>query len=98
MYPERDPEGVEIEQLQRLGRLDGQRVLEIGSGDGRLTWRYAATAALVAGVDPDPERLVAARAARPADLSTPLLLVEAQAETMPFPSNRFDRVVLAWSL
>jgi hypothetical protein len=34
-----DPEGVEPRALARLAPVDGLRVLELGCGDGRLTFR-----------------------------------------------------------
>ncbi len=34
------------------GNLDGARVIEIGCGDGRLTFRYAAAARSVLAIDP----------------------------------------------
>jgi cyclopropane fatty-acyl-phospholipid synthase-like methyltransferase len=36
-----DPEGNETDTLFDLVDLGGAHVLEIGAGDGRLTWRYA---------------------------------------------------------
>ena len=38
----------------------GKSVLEIGSGDGRLTWRYADKVARVVGLEPDAEKHAAA--------------------------------------
>jgi tRNA G46 methylase TrmB len=40
-------------------------VLEIGSGDGRLTWRYAGKAARVVAIEPDAEKHELALADRP---------------------------------
>ncbi len=61
-----DPERNEIDALREfMGSLAGRRVLEIGSGDGRLTWRYAADAAHVTGLDPNRERVTAALAGMP---------------------------------
>jgi tRNA G46 methylase TrmB len=40
-----DPEGNETAELFDLVDVEGREVLEIGSGDGRLTWRYADRAA-----------------------------------------------------
>ena len=45
-----DPEGVETQALAELARADGLRVLELGCGDGRLTWWLARTAASVVAV------------------------------------------------
>jgi hypothetical protein len=47
-----DPEKNEIGVLFDFVDLDGRRVLEIGSGDGRLTSRYADRAATVTAVEP----------------------------------------------
>ena len=37
MDPVRDPEGIEIEYLNRTGVINGRNVIEIGCGDGRIT-------------------------------------------------------------
>jgi 2-polyprenyl-3-methyl-5-hydroxy-6-metoxy-1,4-benzoquinol methylase len=47
-----DPEGNETDALFDLVELGGAHVLEIGAGDGRLTWRYAHRAARVTAVEP----------------------------------------------
>jgi 2-polyprenyl-3-methyl-5-hydroxy-6-metoxy-1,4-benzoquinol methylase len=47
-----DPEGNETDALFDLVHLEGAHVLEIGAGDGRLTWRYAHRAAYVTAVEP----------------------------------------------
>jgi 2-polyprenyl-3-methyl-5-hydroxy-6-metoxy-1,4-benzoquinol methylase len=47
-----DPEGNEIDALFEFVRFEGADVLEIGAGDGRLTWRYAHRAASVTAVEP----------------------------------------------
>jgi ubiquinone/menaquinone biosynthesis C-methylase UbiE len=98
MEPVRDPEGIEIGYLHRLADLRDRMVLEIGSGDGRLTWRYANLTAIVAGIDPDADHLAAALASRPRTMTTPLLLAQAQAEHLPFRDEQFGAVILAWSL
>ena len=47
-----DPEGNETKELFDLVDLEGVHVLEIGAGDGRLTWRYAERTAHVTAVEP----------------------------------------------
>ena len=47
-----DPEGNETDALFDLVELEGRQVLEIGCGDGRLTWRYADRAAHVTAIEP----------------------------------------------
>lgn len=47
-----DPEGNETAALFDLVDLDGREVLEIGCGDGRLTWRYAHRVGHVTAIEP----------------------------------------------
>ena len=110
MEPDRDPEGIEIAYLEWTESIYGRKVLEIGSGNGRSIQRYAETAELVAGVDPDAGKLTDAirQAHRPLSLSkgdsqpgglkTPLILAQAEAEDLPFAGEQFESVLLAWSL
>ncbi|MGH2605617.1 MAG: class I SAM-dependent methyltransferase [Anaerolineales bacterium] len=98
MQPERDPEGREVVHLLRLARFAGARVLEIGCGNGRLTWRYGSHARAILAIDPDEEALEEARDAMPADLSPRLSLSAAESEALPLPGESFDVALFAWSL
>lgn len=98
MEPIRDPEEHEIEHLARLGEFEGLRVLEIGAGNGRLTWRFASLTGSTLGVDLDQDRLRDAAASQPEDLKHKTGFALAAAEALPFPPGSFDAVVLAWSL
>jgi len=97
VIPERDPEGNETRHLHNLVEFANPSVLEIGCGDGRLTRRYAAFARQIAAIDPDPVRLTTAVENHPASL-THVNFVQAYAEALPFPSEKFDLALLAWSL
>jgi ubiquinone/menaquinone biosynthesis C-methylase UbiE len=73
-------------------------VLEIGAGEGRLTWRYADAAEHTVGIDLDAERLHFAPRECPPDLRPRVAWGLADAGRLPFPGETFDIVVLAWSL
>jgi ubiquinone/menaquinone biosynthesis C-methylase UbiE len=93
-----DPEGAEIEVLNRLAPVDGLRVLELGCGDGRLTLRYAHTAERVLAVDPDEDKIASARAALPDALADRVSFVAAGAAEVDAPRRSFDLALFAWSL
>ena len=95
---QRDPEETEIRHLRDFAGLAGAQVLEIGCGEGRLTWRYAGAAGRVVGIDPDPARIGVALSDCPASLRSSVTFALAKAESLPFPRETFDRAVLSWSL
>ena len=94
---QKDPQQNETKHLLQFAGFADKRVLEIGCGEGRLTWRYAAKPAMTVGIDPDRDALRVATIDRPSDLEDRVLFSNAQAEWLPFPKETFDLAVLAWS-
>jgi ubiquinone/menaquinone biosynthesis C-methylase UbiE len=94
-----DPEGAEIRALARLAPpLDGLRVLELGCGDGRVTFRYAGSAQSVLAVDPDAERIDSARAATPTELEQIVTFAVSGAADVEVPTRSFDLALFSSSL
>jgi ubiquinone/menaquinone biosynthesis C-methylase UbiE len=93
-----DPEGVHLAALQRLGDFRGQRMLELGCGDGRLTFQYAAAAASVLAVDPDAERIANARRSLPPELDATVSFAVSGTVEVKAPRRRFDLALFSWSL
>ena len=93
-----DPEEIETRHLHDFAALAGARVLEIGCGDARLTWRYAHATQRVIGVDVNLTRLLEACQSTSAELAAKVSFLAADAVFLPFPRAAFDDVILAWSL
>ncbi len=94
-----DPEGHEIAALRALaGPLAGKRVLEIGCGDGRLTWRYAADAAGVLAIDPDRDAIAVAREDLPPSLVSRVELRATGIEELYARASSFDLAIFSWAL
>ena len=98
MPTQHDPEQTEVKSLHDIADLAKAHVLEIGCGDGRLTWRYANHTKRVIGIDLKPERLEVASREYPPTLHSGVAFSLANAETLPFPRESFDLVILSWSL
>jgi trans-aconitate methyltransferase len=71
--------------LEWLAPQPGERILDLGCGDGQLTLRIAATGAQVEGVDASAEMAAAARARG-------LNAVEGNAEALPHATAAYDAV------
>lgn len=98
MTLQRDPERSERRALQRLVDFTGRRVLEVGCGEGRMTWLFAGASAHTTALDPDLDALRILRVDRPHDLQDKVSPTAARAEQLPFAREKFDIAVLAWSL
>ena len=93
----KDPEGSETRYLSRFAKPDGKTVLEVGCGDGRLTWRYARHARQVAAIDLQRDDLRVAVIERPSDLENRAGFLQADSIRLPFRGSAFDLAIFAWS-
>jgi cyclopropane fatty-acyl-phospholipid synthase-like methyltransferase len=95
-----DPENNETHALLDLVDFTGKHVLEIGCGDGRLTWRYVDKAAQVTAIEPSAEQIALAMEKLP---DNSLGRVEFHVAALEdFAANSapsiFDLVILSYSL
>ena len=90
-----------VDELREWGGerlVRGKRVLDLGCGDGRFALGVAGAASSVVGVDPDPAAIAAAKKnARRAHVRNVRFTVGA-AQSLQFPGEAFDVVILSWTL
>jgi cyclopropane fatty-acyl-phospholipid synthase-like methyltransferase len=87
---------LELDTVRELVDVTGKRVLEMGCGDGRFTFLYAAEAEFVLGIDPKRVAIREARRVRPASLTRRVKF--RVAKTISPPRRPFDVALFSWSL
>ena len=98
MTLQRDPERNEINHLRKVTDFRGKRVLEIGCGEGRMTWQYAKWTESTIAIDLDQVSLRVAKVDRPYDLEDKVQLACVDSDNLAFSKEKFDIAILAWSL
>jgi 2-polyprenyl-3-methyl-5-hydroxy-6-metoxy-1,4-benzoquinol methylase len=95
-----DPDNNEIRALFGMADFTGIHVLEIGCGDGRLTWRYADVVAHVTAIDPFEEGIKRAKENLPDTLRDRVEIHHIGFEDFASASESagFDMVILSWAL
>ena len=93
-----DPEGVESRIIHDLADFNDKDVLEVGCGDGRMTWFYADAAASVLAIDPDESSIAAAREETPEHLNAKVAFRVASMTDIDLADASYDVCVLSWSL
>jgi ubiquinone/menaquinone biosynthesis C-methylase UbiE len=93
-----DPDRIEITAIGELVDVTGRRVVEVGCGDGRITFQYAPDAVSVLAFDSDDDAIRAARAETPEELRNRIRFEAADAAQIELPQGEFDLALFSWSL
>lgn len=93
-----DRDGFETAMIHDLVDFEEMRVLEVGCGDGRLTWRYAAVAGEVVAIDINEKKIQAASKACPVELREKVTFQTADIDSFDADDDSFDVAVLSYSL
>jgi 2-polyprenyl-3-methyl-5-hydroxy-6-metoxy-1,4-benzoquinol methylase len=94
-YP---PDGFEPRLIERYVSLRNKRVLEIGCGDGRLTFQYASRASSVLAIDPDRPSIEEALFQQDAHGQSSIEFRVGSIERLAKPGAPFDVALFSWSL
>ncbi|HKW72577.1 MAG TPA: class I SAM-dependent methyltransferase [Candidatus Dormibacteraeota bacterium] len=89
---------MEVRLLERHASFRGRRILEIGSGDGRLTREFAQVASSVVAIEPDPVAVKLARKLTAAEGIQNVSFRVGSAERARLGTGRFDVVLFSWAL
>lgn len=93
-----DPEEAETRVIHELVDFTDKDVLDVGCGDGRMTWRFAELTHSTLGIDPIAASIESARAMTPAGLRAKVRFQVADITTTTAPRAAFDVVMVSWSL
>jgi len=95
-----DPENSEPRAFFDLVDPGGKRVLEIGCGDGRFTWRYADRAEHITAIEPAAGQIALAIEHVPEHLQQRIDFRNIAFEDFAAASapSAYDIVILSWSL
>jgi predicted RNA methylase len=93
-----DAEGAHLAAILRAADFRERRVLEVGSGEGRLTWGFAPLAASVLAFDPDEAVVASARDDCTEALREKVRFEVARADEIDVPPHSVDLVFFSWSL
>ena len=93
------PSDLELNTLRSLVDFTSRRVLEVGAGDGRLSWPFAPEAAEWIAFDPDADEIAAARKEIEKDKAKEKVrLAVGDGRALSFSAGHFDIAFFTWSL
>ena len=93
-----DPEEAETRAIHHLIDFGGTDVLQIGCGDGRMTWLFAHETASVLAIDPEEAKIAIANERTPDALRSLVSFQVADLCVVDLPEAAYDVAVFSWSL
>jgi len=93
-----DPEGTETRILHDLVDFRNKDVVEVGCGNGRMTWRYAEQARSVLALDPNEALIAEAHQKMPDAVRSIVTFRTGDVQSVGLPDEGFDVAILSWSL
>jgi 2-polyprenyl-3-methyl-5-hydroxy-6-metoxy-1,4-benzoquinol methylase len=94
----RPADDTELRGLRGERYFRGKEVLDIGAGNGRLSWLIAPLARSVTGLDPDADAISEARREARRRGVRNVTFTVATAQDLGVGRERFDTALFSWSL
>jgi ubiquinone/menaquinone biosynthesis C-methylase UbiE len=94
----RDREAREAAEIAAVVDVEGNRVVEVGCGTGRLTAFLAARAEHVYAFDPEADSVAQAAESLGRELRDRVRFAVHDAQALDVPRRHFDLAVCGWSL
>ena len=98
MATEVDPARVMPHAILKAADLRNTRILEVGAGDGRLTYQYASQPRSVIAIDTNELDVRSALGTSRMEIRGQVRFLCASATALPFCAEQFEVVLLASSL
>ncbi|MHA1992405.1 MAG: class I SAM-dependent methyltransferase [Candidatus Hodarchaeales archaeon] len=98
MRPHSEPKGIELQTMYKYLDFKDKNVLEVGCGNGRLTYQFADITRKVVAIDPDVENIKRAKKDLPESLGSKLEFHIQSAENLSFINDTFDIALFSYSL
>jgi 2-polyprenyl-3-methyl-5-hydroxy-6-metoxy-1,4-benzoquinol methylase len=98
MATDLDPARVMPHAILQAADLREKRILEVGAGDGRLTFQYASQPRSVVGIDTKELDIRSAVITSRLEIRGQVQFLCASATALPFATEQFEIVLLASSL
>jgi ubiquinone/menaquinone biosynthesis C-methylase UbiE len=98
MATEVDPARLMPQAILQATDLRNTRTLEVGAGDGRLTFQYASQPRSVIGIDTTELHIRSATGTPRNEIRGQVQFLCASATALPFSAEQFEIVLLASSL
>ena len=92
------PSKLELKNLRAVADFTDKKVVEIGAGNGRLTWPLALVAAQWINLDPNAGETRAAAQALSLTPNSSVHLARADGCALSLPAAYFDIAFFSWSL
>ncbi|MHA2104493.1 MAG: class I SAM-dependent methyltransferase [Candidatus Hodarchaeales archaeon] len=98
MWQRTEPKGIELQIVNKYVDFKDKNILEVGCGNGRLTYQFADIAKKIVAIDPNAEKINQAKKDLSETFGEKLEFHIKSAEDLSFINDTFDIALFSYSL